>query len=109
MKKTLIYTVTILSVAGAAIGCKSFLTTPAPASSIPVLSGAATTNDPATVAYLKLAGQINAFANPTPTEPLIATALTALTALASAAAGFAARHYTITPTVPSASTTTTGI
>jgi len=70
------------------------LTTPAPATSLPVQLQAATTNDTEAVALLKLAQQINAQIPNDPYQPIINSTLGALEALAAAGAGWFARHST---------------
>jgi hypothetical protein len=67
-------------------------TTPAAPTSMPVLSGAATTNDSEAIAWMRMAKATNSLANPTPTEPLINLALASFISLSSAAAGYWARH-----------------
>jgi hypothetical protein len=85
---------TLVAILGA--GCSSLFTKTVDTASLPVVSGAATTNDPTAVAYEKLALQLNATYNPTPSEPIIASLGGALLALTSAFSGWYARHHTAT-------------
>jgi hypothetical protein len=78
------------------VGCK-VLTTTAPASSIPVVSGVATTNDLEAVAVIKEAQALNATYDPTPYAAPINAALGGLAALITAASGFYLRHKMSTP------------
>ena len=84
------------------LGCKSFLPNTAAATSLPVTSGQATTNDSQVVAVLKEAQAINTAANPTPYEPIVNDALGGLIALAGAFGGWYARHVTATAQIAAA-------
>ena len=68
------------------------LTTSIGQNSLPVLSGAATTNSSQTIAWLQYAQSVNDAANPTPSKSVIDSAIGALIALSSAAAGWFGKH-----------------
>lgn len=84
--------VTTSIIATLACGCAAMLGNKASPSSPPVITGAATTNDPVAVAYVKLAREVNSAVNVTPTAPLVNDLLIGLTAVLSAAAGYYTRH-----------------
>ena len=100
MKTILALIVTLTLAAAFGTGCAALLQKKAPATSLPVLNGAATTNDLASVAWLQLAQDINKAVNPTSTSLPIDTGLGALIGLISAASGFVARHVTGPKNVP---------
>jgi len=104
MKTTLALTIVLMLTALFGAGCAALLQKKAPATSLPVLNGAATTNDLASVAWLQLAQDINKAVNPTSTSMPIDTGLGALIGLISAASGFLARHVTGPKNVPVART-----
>ena len=93
MRNTIIL-ITLLASSLTLISCKALLQSTATPASLPVLTGAATTNDLNIVAYLKEAQQVNSLANLTPTQAPINSLLSALIPLASAAAGFFTSHMT---------------
>lgn len=102
MKIKLVYLVTVAAVLIITTGCKSMLGTTASANSVPVNTGAATTNDVNAVAYLELARQLNATLNATPSSPLVNDGLTALIALVSGLAGALAHKYGVASGVSAA-------
>lgn len=83
-------------------GCGTLLTQPASPASLPVLTGAATTNDVNLIAYELLLKQANTSLNPTSTNAPVNTALDGLIALSGLVAGWYARHKGIgtTSTAP---------
>ena len=93
--------VILIAAAVALVGCKALLTQTAPANSIPVSVGAATTNDINAVAWVKTVAAANSSLNPTPTEQPLNALFSALIPLISAAAGFYTRHSLISPTTAS--------
>jgi hypothetical protein len=97
-----IYASAMIAVATLGLGCSALLQETAAKTSLPVLTGSASTNDPVAVAYEKLALHINAEYNPTSSQPLIASLGGALLALTSAASGWYARHHTAQGEIKSA-------
>jgi len=77
------------------VGCSTLLS-PASSASLPVVTGAATTNDTELVAYLKTAQAANEAFNVTSTAAPINLMLAGAVSLASAWAGWYARHKTAT-------------
>jgi hypothetical protein len=75
-------------------GCNSLLPNSASPANVAVQSGIASTNDSAVVADLKELQAVNKAVNPTPTEPLVDSALTFLAFAATAFGGWYARHHT---------------
>lgn len=81
-------------------GCTSLFQKKAPEQSLPVLSGAASTNDTQAVAWLRYALELNHNAPATAAQPIIDATLGAGIAIASGISGWMARHKAATPTTP---------
>lgn len=75
------------------VGCSSLLTKQASSTSLPVVTGAATTNDFELLAWERLFQAANAAANPTSTREPIDTIMGAIIALTSGLAGWYGRHH----------------
>ena len=86
--------------------CGTLLTQPASPASLPVMTGAATTNDVNLLAYELLLKQANTSLNPTFTSAPINTALDGLIALTGLVVGWYARHKGIGATSTSPPPTT---
>lgn len=91
-KQTLIFAGVLTFAVLLGAGCGTLLSTKAPATSLPVQIGAASTNEPQLVAWEELLLQANAQLNPTPSEAPINAVLGGIIALTSALAGWYARH-----------------
>lgn len=96
MKPYIVGLILCASIALITVGCELALHRTAKENSLPVITGAATTNDVNAVAYLELLKKTNTSLNPTPTAQPINMALDGLIALAAAGAGWYARHRTAT-------------
>ena len=92
LQPTITYLGALLVVATLATACTSLLTKNAPSTSVPVLMGAATTNDNELVAYELAVKTANQQFNATQTEPLVDAGMAALITLTSAFVGWYARH-----------------
>jgi len=96
MKKIPALTILVLTITlSTVVGCSTLLSPASPAS-LPVVTGAATTNDTELVAYLKTAQAANEAFNVTSTSAPINLMLAGAVSLASAWAGWYARHKTAT-------------
>jgi hypothetical protein len=87
-----IFTLILIAAAVFGAGCGTMLAKTATSGTLPVLSGAATTNDVNAIAYEKYALALNAQYNTSSSEPMIAAIGGAILALTSAASGWYSRH-----------------